>query len=196
VGGSSAYWVFIYHTFLSPLSNTPDVMLKLKSYFLLAGIVLGVLTACKEDDPEPLKAETQAILLAGQKGSSKSWKLTAASFQEGTSASTDIALDACILDNIYLFSNNDDQSYKATEGATSCDPADPNVVEAGNWTFTLDGEILIVLPDEVTYSNSALFSFLTYPSEIVTLTDSGMTLKMNIVETGSPYSYTLTFVKI
>jgi hypothetical protein len=171
-------------------------MLKLKSYFLLAGIVLGVLTSCKEDDPEPLKAETQAILLAGQKGSSKSWKLTAASFQEGTSASTDIALDACILDNIYLFSNNDDQSYKATEGATSCDPADPNVVEAGNWTFTLDGEILIVLPDEVTYSNSALFSFLTYPSEIVTLTDSGMTLKMNIVETGSPYSYTLTFVKI
>lgn len=171
-------------------------MLKLKLYFCLAGIVLGVLSACKEDDPEPLKAETQAVLLAGQKGSSKSWKLTAASFQEGSSASTDINLDACILDNIYLFTNNDDQSYKATEGTTSCDPADPNVVEAGNWSFTLDGEILIVLPDEVTYSNSALFSFLTYPSEIVTLTDSGMTLKMNIVESGSPYSYTLTFMKI
>ncbi len=188
--------VFIYHYFLPPLLYTPNVMLKRNSFILITGLVFGVLSSCKEDDPEPLKAETQAILLAGQKGSSKSWKLTAASYQEGSSASTDINLDACILDNVYLFTNNDDQSYKATEGATTCDPADPNVVEAGNWTFTLDGEILIVLPDEVTYSTSALFSFLTYPSEIVTLTDSGMTLKMNIVDTGSPYSYTLTFVKI
>jgi hypothetical protein len=159
-------------------------------------LVFAVLSSCKEDDPEPLKAETQAVLLAGQKGSSKSWKLTIASYQEGSSGSTEISLDACILDNIYQFTNNDDQTYKTTEGATSCDPGDPNVVEAGNWSFTLDGKILIVLPDEVTYSNSALFSFLTYPSEIVTLTDSGMTLKMNIIENGTPYSYTLTFAKI
>lgn len=171
-------------------------MFKLNYYLLLAVITLGVLSSCKEDDPEPLMAETQAVLLAGQKGSSKSWKLVSASYQEGSSASTDINLDQCILDNIYSFSNNEDQTYKATEGATSCDPTDPNVVEAGNWTFTLDGEILIVLPDEVTYSNSALFSFLTYPSEVVTITDGGMTLKMNILENGSAYSYTLTFSKL
>jgi hypothetical protein len=171
-------------------------MLKMNSYLMLAFLLIGVLSSCKEDDPAPLKAETQAILLAGQKGSSKSWKLTTASYQEGSGASTELNLDVCILDNIYLFTNNDDQTYKATEGATSCELTDPNVVEAGHWTFTINGEILIVLPDEVTYSNSALFSFLTYPSEIVTLTDSGMTLKMNVVDTSSSYSYTLTFVKI
>ncbi len=171
-------------------------MFNRNSFILIAGLFFGVLSSCKEDDPVPLKAETQAILLAGQKGGSKSWKISTASYQEGSSAATELNLDVCILDNIYLFTNNDDQTYKATEGATTCDPTDPNVVEAGNWSFTLDGEILIVLPDEVTYSNSALFSFLTYPSEVVTLTDSGMTLKMNILDSGSPYTYTLTFVKI
>ncbi len=171
-------------------------MIKRNWYLLGAAAVLVVLSSCKDDDPVPLKAETQAVLLAGEKGSSKSWKLTVASYQEGSSPSTGITLTACILDNVFLFTNNEDQSYKATEGATRCDATDPDLVEAGNWSFTLDGKILIVLPDEVSYSGSALFSFLTYPSEIVALTDSGMTLKMNIVNSGSPYSYTLTFVKI
>jgi hypothetical protein len=171
-------------------------MLKRNSFLLLAGLFFGILSSCKEDDPEPLKAETQAVLLAGQKGGNKSWKLIAASSQEGSSAPQNITLEACFLDNVYSFNNNDEQSYQATEGSNKCDPADPNIVEAGHWAFTIDGEIIIVLPNEFTDSYSALFSILTYPCEIVTLTDSGMTLKMNIVDSGTSYSFTLTFVKI
>lgn len=168
-----------------------------QNWYLLFSVSLFLgLSSCKEDDPEPLKAETQAVLLAGDKGSSKSWKLTTASFQEGSTPSVDFNLTTCVLDNIYLFTNNDDQSYRATEGATRCDSADPDLVEAGNWTFTLDGKILIVLPDELSYSDSALFSFLVYPSEVVELTESKMILKMKIIELGDSFNYTLTFVKI
>jgi hypothetical protein len=95
-----------------------------------------------------------------------------------------------------MFTNNDDQSYRATEGTSRCDAADPDLLEAGNWTFTLDGKILVILPDEVNYAEGALFSFLTYPSEILDLTETSMKLKMSVVEQGSGYSYTLTFVKV
>ena len=171
-------------------------MIKRNWFLLMSVSILFLVSSCKEDAPEPLKAETQAVLLAGSKGSSKSWKLSVATYQESSNPSVDFDLTPCILDNIYLFTNNDDQSYRATEGATRCDAADPDLLEAGNWTFTLDGKILVVLPDEVNYSDGALFSFLTYPSEILDLTETNMKLKMNIVELGSSYSYTLTFVKI
>ena len=168
-----------------------------RNWFLLMSVsIFFLLSSCKEDEPEPLKAETQAVLLAGSKGSSKTWKLSVATYQEASNPSVDFDLTTCILDNIYLFTNNDDQSYRSTEGATRCDAADPDLLEAGNWTFTLDGKILVVLPDEVNYADGALFSFLTYPSEIINLTETNMKLKMNIVELGSSYSYTLTFVKI
>lgn len=165
-------------------------------YLLMSVAILLLVSSCKEDDPEPLKAETQAVLLAGSKGSSKSWKLSVATYQEGSDPSVDFDLTTCILDNIYSFTNNDDQSYRATEGASRCDSADPDLLEAGNWTFTLDGKILVILPDEVNYVGGALFSSLSYPSEILDLTETSMKLKMNVVELGSSYSYTLTFVKI
>jgi hypothetical protein len=165
-------------------------------YLLISVAILFLVSSCKEDDPEPLKAETQAVLLAGSKGSTKSWKLSVATYQEESNPSVDFDLTPCILDNIYIFTNNDDQSYRATEGATRCNTTDPDLLEAGNWTFTLDGKILVVLPDELNYSDGALFSFLTYPSEILDLTETSMKLKMNVIELGSSYSYTLTFVKI
>lgn len=171
-------------------------MSKRNWYLALTVSVFVLLSSCKEDDPEPLKAETQASLLAGPKGSTKSWKLSSATFQEAANPSETIELVDCVLDNIYIFSNNESQSYRATEGATRCDAADPDLVEAGTWTFTLDGKILIVLPDEISYSQSSLFSFLTYPSDVIDLTESKMTIKMNIIEEGFTYSYTLIFVKV
>ena len=168
-----------------------------ENWFLLFSVSLFfMMSSCKEDDPQPLKAETQAKLLAGEKGSSKKWKLTIASFQQGSGTSSDISLETCILDNIYEFKNNDDQTYQSTEGDTKCDAADPDIVEEGNWTFTLDGKIIIILPDVVSYSGNALFSILTYPSEVIALTEGGMTLKMTIVNAGTSASYTLTCVKV
>lgn len=111
----------------------------IRNWLLLLSVsILSFTSSCKEDDPEPLKAETQAVLLAGSKGSSKSWKLSVATYQEASDPSVDFDLTPCILDNIYLFTNNDDQSYRCT--------------------------------DEVNYSDGALFSFLTYPSDILDLT--------------------------
>lgn len=191
-------YLFSYRYFFSPLVpfKSVDMIKKSSVYLSLFLSVLILLGSCKEDDPEPLMAEIQAVLLAGEMGSSKSWKLTSASYKEGAKPSENFDLTLCFLDNIYLFSNNADQSYRASEGATRCDSADPDVVEAGNWAFTLDGEILIVLSDELSGSDNVLFSFLTYPSEVVALTENSMLLRMSIVEPGTSYTYTLTFVKI
>jgi hypothetical protein len=45
--------------------------------------------------------------------------------------------DACELDNITRFLA--DGSYQITEGATKCDPSDPDTYEAGVWTLNSAG---------------------------------------------------------
>lgn len=162
----------------------------------LAVLILSlVIISCGEDDPEPLPSEVQAVLLAGAKGSSKSWKVTKINYQEGTTPIQEFGLDPCFLDNIYTFKNNDTQDYEATEGATKCDSTNPTIVESGVWTFTTDGKMIIILPDNLTYSINSLFTFLTYPATVVELTESSLQIRMNLVDDGVNVVYIITFVK-
>ena len=170
--------------------------MKRNFYLLLIACVSVFFNSCKQDDPEPLKAQVNAELLAGAKGSSKLWKLTLIMYSEGNDPEAPVNLAACYLDNVYEFTNNDEQSYKATEGGTKCNTADSEIIEAGHWAFTLDGKILIVLPNESSYSNNVLFSVLTYPSEVLELTEIKLKIKMNLVDAVNPSSRTLTFEKI
>jgi len=168
----------------------------MKLTYTLALMTLSlVIISCGEDDPEPLQSEVQAVLLAGEKGSSKSWKVTDINYQEGTDPIQNFAFDPCFLDNIYTFRNNDAQDYEATEGATKCDSIDPTIIESGVWTFTTDGKMIIVLPDNLTYSYNILFAFLTYPATVVELTDTSLKIRMNLVDDGINAVYNITFVK-
>jgi Lipocalin-like domain len=172
------------------------IIMKTNLLSTLSVLILSLLIiSCGEDDPEPLPSEVQAVLLAGAKGSSKSWKVTEINYQEGTTAVQDFDFDPCFLDNIYTFKNNDAQDYEATEGGTKCDSADPTVVESGVWTFTTDGKMIIVLPDNLTYSYNILFAFLTYPATVVELTETSLKIRMNFVDDGVNTVYNITFVK-
>lgn len=157
------------------------------------------LSSCGKNDPEPLQSEVKAILLAGAKGSSKSWKLTALS-GEFNGSTEEFEFDNCFLDNIYKFTNNDNQTYQANEGATRCNSESADLIESGNWAFTTNGEIVIIIPDFIGDSEAGLFSYLQVPGEVLELTETTFRWKATRTEESSEgesvISYTLTFAKL
>jgi len=108
----------------------------------LATLVVGlIMVSCtkKSNSPTPTPTETKTQLLTG-----KNWKMTAATFNPGYDNGTGTLITdeyafemanggECYLDNISNF--NTDGTYTENEGATLCDPQDPQLVDTGIWSF-------------------------------------------------------------
>lgn len=172
-------------------------MRKLFVYCLSASVVF--FGSCS-DDPDPLQAEKNGVLLAGKKGQSKSWKLVSLTEKFNTSAAEPLALSGCFVDNDYTFSNTDEQRYESTEGATVCEDGDPDLAEAGSWAFSIDGKTLIISGDEIYSQNGGLFSglgylfqFFPFPCAVSTLTEDDLVLSITLKDTEDTIVYTLTF---
>ncbi len=102
-------------------------------------IALLTFTGCQKDDPPP-PTKTELI--------SRDWKVTAMTAVFPAPIGTvDILsqLDACEKDNIIKIKA--DGTYTVDEGATKCDPTDPQTVETGNWAFTSNETKLTILDD-------------------------------------------------
>ncbi len=171
----------------------------------------GVLIiSCKKSDPAPLGAQVNAKFLAGEKGKTKSWKLRELSFQFGTNPATTQTLPGCFADNLYTFSNNDSQTYAATEGTSKCYNSD--AIESGTWAFTLDGLRLNIEVDntqtpnglfspEPTYAQDTVkkiiypynFGYSPYPAFVQKLDDNNLILEINYTAGAQKYKYVLTF---
>jgi hypothetical protein len=172
---------------------------------LLALLALAFLViSCKEDDPEPTAAEKQAVLLAGNKGQSKTWIIS--SFEVDGDSFYPPSL-SCFFDNEYEFSNNANQTFEGTEGEVNCfvDPDDdgvfdvelPDEIESGQWAFSLDGKSLFVLSNDYN-SQVAVFSYFgpnstPFPAEVVTLTKELLELEMPYVYEGNSGVITVSF---
>jgi hypothetical protein len=174
---------------------------------------LLALVGCKKDDPAPLEAEVRGKLLAGEKDASKNWRLIGVTVSTPSTPAQSRTLFGCFADNVYTFSNNASQDYQSAEGASKCGTNSPDIIEKGNWTFTIDGLIVNIAVDE-TYSTLGLFSselvFDTddagnttvdnigypYPASVVNLTETGLTLEMNRTVGTDKLKYTLTFTAI
>lgn len=188
----------------------------MKVRYVPAAIVLFsllVLTGCKKDDPAPLEAEVRGKLLAGEKDASKGWRLIGLTVATNSSPAESRTLFGCFADNIYTFSNNSSQDYQSAEGASKCGTSSPDIIERGNWSFTIDGLIVNIVVDE-TYSTLGLFSSellfgsddegnttvdiigYPYPASVVNLTETGLTLEMNRTVGTGKIKYTLTFTAI
>ena len=165
--------------------------------FLVGILAVGFLSGCKKDDPEPLQAEVKAKLLAGDAGSSKSWKLVTITEKEGSGSDKTLTLGGCASDNIYKFSNNATQDYEEAEGATKCAVTDATVVEKGTWAFTLDGTMLVISNTVLTSSQTAFpfSSYFSYPGEVTELSESILKIKMTHTEDGTTIVNTFTFNK-
>lgn len=102
----------------------------MKKLLLIAVVSVFAFYACKKDTVTKTDLLTQ-----------HSWKQTGFTLN---GVSLYDSLDACEKDNIYTFSTS--FTYKKDEGATKCDPADPQTAESGNWAFTNSESKLSTVP--------------------------------------------------
>jgi hypothetical protein len=86
-----------------------------------------------------------------------------------------------VKDDIYKFANNN--TYQITEGATKCDPSDPDIYDAGTWTF-IDNETKIKLSSAGGGSDTL---------NIQELTSTSLKVSSTVDVSGTPTEATLVF---
>jgi predicted HNH restriction endonuclease len=118
----------------------------MKKLILSAFAIVVVLSSCSKSDDntpsEPAPSNTQ--LTRTEIITSKNWKLTANTLngQDRFSIKKD-----CVKDDIFQFKT--DGSYIRDEGATKCDPSDPQIIISSTWKF-LDNETKLELDGSTT----------------------------------------------
>jgi len=106
--------------------------------FILSLIALVTFSGCQKDDPPPPPTKTELI--------SRNWKATAmtAVFPAPIGTVDALAqLQPCERDNIIKVKA--DGTYTVDEGATKCNPTDPQIVETGNWVFASNETKLTIM---------------------------------------------------
>ena len=100
----------------------------MKRMFVFSMLLIAM-NACKKDDVKP--ASKSDLLTSG------TWRLTAAVTDldgDGTFETNEFAdFEPCFTDNIWTFNSNG--SVAVDEGATKCDPSDPQV-QTDSWQMT------------------------------------------------------------
>ena len=99
---------------------------------------------------------------------SKAWKYKRFSAVAGA-LTVDVlsTMQPCELDDIYRFNSN--KTYSVEEGATKCDPSDPQIIESGSWRFNTAETKLYLGTDSV---------------EVIELTSTSLHLRF--VDAGPP----------
>jgi len=90
---------------------------------------MSLLASCHKDDPQPTKTE----LLT------RSWSIV-----KGTVSGIEVPDFelACVKDNLWIFSKGG--AFNEDEGATKCDPTDPQSIETGKWALANNDTLLKV----------------------------------------------------
>lgn len=96
--------------------------------YLSALLIFSGIESCKKSDPPAPKSKT-TLLTQG------SWKTVKEETKTGTGAWIDVtgSIQACDKDNIFIFRTN--TTFEENEGATKCNPGDPQIIGTGNWSF-------------------------------------------------------------
>ncbi len=102
------------------------------SALLFAGMF--IFAACSSEDDK-----TKTELLTAQ-----SWK-TIHAYMEGADIME--ALEECDKDDLSTFF--EDGSYQFDEGATKCDPDNPQIFEEGTWSFNADETVMTLVSDGI-----------------------------------------------
>lgn len=119
---------------------------------VIVALILAGFTffACKKDDDDKVTPVTAVDLLA-----SGAWKIDTVGFDADKNGTIDEAvpsgfLEECDLDNTLTF-NKDGATGVADEGATKCDPSDPQTINYGYQLKNGDSVINFTgdLPDEL-----------------------------------------------
>lgn len=151
---------------------------------------LLIFSSCQD---ELLPAEVKAKLLAGNPGSSKTWKLLNGTVQANGLDVVEREIDPCQLDDLFKFINNGDQTYELRGSLLKCDVEDDDLLEAGNWAFTLDGSMVIILSSKTSYTGLFNYWNMPFPAEIVSLTENEFKIRMVVLDDGDTIINIFTF---
>jgi hypothetical protein len=149
-----------------------------------AWIILSaaVITGCKKDDSKASNKTKTELLTTG------SWKQTSIYFSpavdwDGDGHTENEVLNLyspCDRDDLMIFKTNG--TVVSDEGASKCDPSDPQIIETTSWKFS-DNETKIVIGDPGAEETAQLLE----------LSSSVLKVKITLVEAGVTYTQTLTF---
>lgn len=119
---------------------------------LFSCLIMGVLSCKKDTESVPRK---QTII-------AKSWNMTSFKLVNASGAEVEMIstfFEACRRDNLLKFAA--DGTYKEDEGASKCDPADPQTFDSGTWTISADETKMTLTPAGETTSDLSFVSFST-----------------------------------
>jgi hypothetical protein len=154
------------------------VIMIMKKILFATLILSSLFIGCSKDDTDDVKQPTKTELLTAHY-----WQTTALTIDPplsfgGTSISDIYAqLDNCEKDNIEKYNTNNTIIFD--EGATKCDPADPQT-QTLPWSFNSDETILTV--DGESY-------------KVLTLTSTQLKVSISEVIGGVNYTITSTYAK-
>jgi hypothetical protein len=146
---------------------------------IFAFIIIAFTSSCKEEEATPL-SKTELL-------SSKPWKWTEGSVSPGYDFFGDGKLingeyrskmPVCFQDDIRTFTAAG--QYTNDEGATKCDPADPQIYSESKWVFGA-GETTIKFTD------------LDYEWTIVSLSETTLKVTEVYMEGTTKYTFSYTF---
>ncbi len=108
----------------------------MKIRIVLIAFLATAILSCKKKGGDEVEPKPALELLTGS--SSKTWKVKQAIARQGDLEVNVIAAsqNPCITDN--LIKLNKDFTYEFTEGATKCNPSDPDLILKANWTLAAD----------------------------------------------------------
>jgi hypothetical protein len=127
-------------------------------------------TSCKKDPVVVIEEKAPLELLTNN--SSKSWRLKEGIVkQNGLEVNVIASQNPCITDNlIKLFS---DFSYEFTEGATKCDPNNPDLILKAAWSLGAEGKSITI--DKFIFLSYSVDNPVFNLSEITETTFTGTT---------------------
>ncbi|GHN01667.1 hypothetical protein WSM22_31560 [Cytophagales bacterium WSM2-2] len=142
-------------------------------------VALGALVSCSKKNETPIPSKESLLVL------NNGWRLTSVTISPGIGGVTDYyntVLEACERDNIMLFDPHG--TYTVDEGATKCDPSDPQTADHGTWTFNASKTVITQISADVSALPVAL--------NIVSLSATTLVYKSSINFLGTDYTLTVT----
>ncbi len=161
--------------------------MRLKITYLLVFVsIVGLFSQCSERiEPKPV---TYSQLLTGT--DKKAWRLV--SYQiidEGVASpvvSAQTGFPPCVADDQYVFYANDERRFEVTEGATKCDPSDPDIFVTDTWALVnANATLQFLFP---------LLAGESYPFTIKNLTDRVLTIEYYFPDIDASYRFTFNAV--
>ena len=160
-------------------------MKKILSATLALCFSIIILSACKKDKDQAQPQDVEALLL------NKSWKLTAFTVDPaidfGNGATNDVLSywDDCEKDDLFIFKPNG--VFIIDEGATKCDPGDPQQ-STGTWSYNKTSKLL-------TYCIGTPGFCYGYSGTITEINDTQFKATSSESINNTTYDYKVTFTK-